>query len=356
MVKIVMGAVILGLVLGLSFVLFQKNTERQNTGVIAVVKTQEKINTLKLTIDRIFSENKKTSDLGPNKLSVMVATGDVIPARSVNFQASKFGYRWAFSDIAETLSKGDITFINLETPLIADCPLTQEGMIFCGSDKHVEGLLMSGVDVASLGNNHAGNYGEAGVRETVGLLNSNGILAVGVEGLVVKEIKGVKFGFLGYNDITSPQPGVVDVEEAKIKEEIGDSKQKVDILVVAFHWGIEYRNQPDERQKYLGKLAIESGADLVIGNHPHWIQPVQIYRGKLIAYAHGNTIFDQMWSEETMIGVIGRYYFYGKELVDVEYIPIGIRDYGQAYLLEGLKKKEVLDKMREGSIKLTDEN
>jgi poly-gamma-glutamate synthesis protein (capsule biosynthesis protein) len=105
----------------------------------------------------------------------------------------------------------------------------------------------------------------------------------------------------------------------------------------------------------LGRFTIDSGADLVIGNHPHWIQPVEIYKGKLITYAHGNFVFDQEWSLKTKQGVIGKYTFYGKELADVEFFPVQIENYGQPYFLEEENAKVILDSMKAESEKLRNE-
>jgi poly-gamma-glutamate synthesis protein (capsule biosynthesis protein) len=303
------------------------------------------------TLNSIFTpDHSWTKKLDPEKTVTLIATGDVIPARTVNFTAiSKKDFAWSYKNIAGLTKSGDLTFINLETPLIEKCPATSEGMIFCGDPRHIQGLLMLGADIANLGNNHAGNYGETGVKETITLLNKNNIDATGINGPIYKSVKGVKFAFLGYDDITTPQPGVSNFDETKLKHEINEAQKNADIVIVQYHWGVEYRAQPDDRQKKLGHLTIDDGADLVIGNHPHWIQPIEFYNGKLITYAHGNTIFDQMWSEETKYGVIGKYTFYNKQLVDVEYFPLYIKDYGQPSLLDGPDKQKVLDNMKKQS-------
>lgn len=306
------------------------------------------------TLPMIFNDHSWTATLSAQRMRTVIATGDVIPSRSVNYQATRFNnFTWAFEKIADTVKNADITFINLETPLLDDCPVTQEGMIFCGSSRHIEGLVLSGVDVASLGNNHAGNHGVAGVEETVDHLVQKGIKVTGIDGPEYIEVRGVRFAFLGYNDITAPQPGVSNTDEEKIKGDIQEARQHADVVIVTYHWGVEYRSQPDDRQKYLGHFTIDSGADLVIGNHPHWIQPIEIYKGKLITSAHGNFVFDQMWSEKTKEGVIGRYTFYDNQLIDVEYIPLKIKDYGQPYFLEGLEKQRILGEMRSETDKLS---
>lgn len=309
------------------------------------------------SIERIFEETKDfhiwTATLSAEKIRTITATGDIIPARSVNTGVMRRNNPfWPYQLVGRAFfyyaNEKNITFANLETPLLKDCPLTDEGMIFCGSSRNVEGLKGK-VNVVSLANNHAGNYGEAGVKETISLLQQHDIEVTGVNGALYKDIKGMRFAFLGYNDISKDQPGVSNANDEIIKKEVSEAKQKADIVVVTFHWGEEYRSQPDERQQYLAHLTVDAGADLIIGNHPHWIQPIEIYKGKLITYAHGNFIFDQMWSEETKLGVIGRYMFYDNQLVDVSFQPVRIEDFGQPYFLENEEKETVLRKMYEES-------
>jgi poly-gamma-glutamate synthesis protein (capsule biosynthesis protein) len=280
----------------------------------------------------------------------VIATGDVIPARSVNYQINqRKDFTWPYLKTVEVLKSADITFINLETPLIKNCPLTQEGMSFCGDSRNIEGLVYAGVDVASLANNHAGNKGKAGVEETIKGLEKVGIKSTGANNNpAIVEVRGIKFAFLGYNDIEKT-PVVTSADEGKMEKEINEARRKADVVVVQFHWGTEYQTEVEERQKQLGHLAIDLGADLVIGNHPHWIKPVEKYKGKFITYAHGNFVFDQEWSQKTKEGVVGKYIFIGKKLVDIEYLPVEIKDYGQPYFLEGEKKQQILDQMYEAS-------
>ena len=163
----------------------------------------------------------------------------------------------------------------------------------------------------------------------------------------------MKFAFLGYNDIGYNQDGISWPDEEKIRLDIIEAKKIADVIIVTYHWGVEYRSQPDERQRYLGHFTIDSGADLVIGNHPHWIQPIEIYKGKLITYAHGNFVFDQEWSLKTKQGVVGKYIFYDSQLIDVEFMPLQIENYGQPNFLTGNEKQEILDEMKMESLRLS---
>ncbi len=306
-----------------------------------------------ITLDQIFApDHTWAKNLPGEKTVTIMATGDVMPARSVNYKmVTQNNFRWPFEKTADVLSDADLTVINLETPLVARCKPTNEGMIFCGDPRAVEGLTFAGVDVATLGNNHAGNYDEQGVEETKTILTQAGILPV-TGGVAYKEVKGTRFALLSYNDIGSPEPGVPWADENKMKEDIAEAREHADIVIVAYHWGVEYVTEPNARQRELAHLAINAGADVILGNHPHWVQPVEQYKDKFVMYAHGNFVFDQEWSEETKRGVVGRYTFYEGKLVDVEYLPIRIVDYGQPYFLEGQEARSILTGMHEASVAL----
>lgn len=308
------------------------------------------------SVNQIFGDNHEwIATLSAKRVRTVIATGDIIPARSVNYKVlTNKDFNWPYLKTYQLTRASDITFSNLESPEITNCPTTNEGMIFCGDYRNIEGLKFAGIDVVSLANNHAGNHGQDGVKETIEHLKTVGIDATGTvfSNLVIKDVRGLKFAFLGFNDITKDQPGVSNVDEEKVKVEITDAKRKAGVVIVAFHWGEEYRDQPDDRQKYLGHLAIDLGADLVIGNHPHWIQPIEIYKGKLITYAHGNFVFDQEWSQKTKEGVVGKYIFYDGNLIDAEFTPVQIDNYGQPNLLSGSRKNTILKEMSINSDRL----
>lgn len=331
-----------------------------------------------LSLEQIFSNDHTfTATLSAQKKITIIATGDVIPARAVNLKSTQLkDFKWPYYKVVDFLKDADLTYINLETTFVDNCPLTDTGFVFCGDKRAIEGIQFAEIDLANMANNHTANQGPGALLETINMLKESGVEVVGISGPVYirpsdslnsnktpvpptggvyKEIKGVKFAFLGFNDITKVQKGVQNVEEELIKTQIQEAKKNSDVVIVQYHWGVEYRELPDDRQIYLGRFTIDSGADLVIGNHPHWIQPVEYYQGKLITYAHGNFIFDQMWSEETQEGVAGKYTFYGKDLVDVEYFPVRIAPYGQPYFMEGAKRQKILDQMLENSRKLVND-
>ena len=161
-----------------------------------------------------------------------MATGDIIPARSVNFQTlKKNDFTWAWKNIAQILKTGDITVINLESPLIADCPVVNDGFQFCGYKQHSEGLVYAGVDVVALANNHIGNYGKNGIDETVKLLRSRGIDVTGINGNpAVRIVNNIRVGFLAYNDIGVKEEGVSSTDANIMEKEIQNLRNNVDVL------------------------------------------------------------------------------------------------------------------------------
>jgi poly-gamma-glutamate synthesis protein (capsule biosynthesis protein) len=264
-----------------------------------------------------------------SKKTILMATGDVILARSVNFVIQKNkNPLWPFEKTKDFLQSADITLINLETPLIKDCPPTNEGFKFCGDSKNVQGLVASGVDIASIANNHFKNYGLEAGNDTKKLLTSNNIEYSGYGHIAYKTSNSSTFAFLAYDDTSAK------VDEESMKTEISKANENSDVVVISFHWGTEYSPEPSQRQIYLAHLAIDDGADLIIGNHPHWIQGSEWYKGRFIKYSHGNFVFDQMWSEETKKGVIGEYTFENNKLIMEQFIPVYIKDYGQPVIIK----------------------
>jgi poly-gamma-glutamate synthesis protein (capsule biosynthesis protein) len=310
-----------------------------------------------LALSSIFGKDKPDmSQYDPSQIRVIVATGDVIPAREVNYQTvMHHDWLYPWRETAADLKTGDLLFINLEAPLIKNCPIIHGGFKFCGDERAIAGLDYAGVNVANLSNNHLTNFGPAGTNETQILLAKHGIGMSGLGLYEIRDIRGVKFAFLGFNGVGA------HIDRAEMKREIDLVRPKADVIVVAFHWGKEYELLPvagagiaPDNPREIGHLAIDDGADLVIGNHPHWVQPVEIYKDHLITYAHGNFIFDQMWSKETREGVVGRYTFYGTRLVRVDYRPVLIENYAQPHWLDDAsgEGKAIIDRMATGSAQL----
>ena len=294
--------------------------------------------------------------LDPSKIRTLLVTGDIIPARGVNyFATSRHDFLWPFRPTAAFTKNADITYINLESPLLADCPVSPpESLKFCGDARFVDGLKLMGTRVANLTNNHITNYGLDGLKATVRLLEQHGIQTSGLGSVAIVDVRGIKFGFIGFNGVGRA------INRAALKEDLVLARQQAEIVVVQFHWGKEYERQPmadpvvptPDDPVTVAHETIDWGADIVIGNHPHWYQAVEVYHGRLITYAHGNFIFDQMWSEETREGVIGTYTFYGNQLVAASWKAVRSYDYGQPAFMNPTDNAAVIQTMEAASDEL----
>ena len=185
--------------------------------------------------------------IGVIVLIVLIAGGDVMLGRTVNTRSQKNkDFVWAFKNIAREFSSADISLVNLEAPIIQNCPQTDTGMIFCAPPEHIEGIIAAGIDIAHLANNHIYNQGKEGRDSTISILKQNGISPIGFE-TAIKEVKGVRFGFIGSN-------AVEEIDENLLAHQIKDLRQKVAVLIVSFHWGTEYTPLSNQYQKKLAHL------------------------------------------------------------------------------------------------------
>ena len=276
--------------------------------------------------------NNKPRTASASQMITFIAGGDVMLGRSVNTRSIKNkDYTWAFKNIAQEFSSADISLINLEAPFFSDCTPTDFGMIFCAPPEHLEGLKMAGIDIANLANNHIRNRGQEGVDYTISTLRQNNITPIGFEP-AIKEMKGIKFGFLGFNAIDK-------IDESSLSLQIKELDDQVDILVATFHWGSEYSPKSDATQKRIAHLSVDAGADVIIGHHPHWVQEKEIYLGKPIYYSLGNLIFDQAWSDKTQEGLVVKMFFSGKNYLTSQDLPVRIFDFGQPRFVNSVTLK-----------------
>jgi poly-gamma-glutamate synthesis protein (capsule biosynthesis protein) len=319
-----------------------------------------------LTLSSIFAKSAPPlHGYDPRKLRALIATGDVIPARTVNYMmVTRNDFLYPFRPTAAYLRTGDITLINLESPLIAGCAVTVEGMSFCGDPRATQGLKFAGVDVACTANNHIGNYGLPAIRETWQHLAATGIQHCGLGDIAYRTVRGLRFAFLAFNAVGER------FDYATSRAEIRAARKHADVVVVSVHWGKEYVAVPqvapgitDDNPRTIAHWIVDSGADLVIGNHPHHVQGVELYRGRLITYAHGNFVFDQMFTVSdcpgdanyfctTREGVVGKYTFYDKKLVAVRYRPVVIYGYAQPRWAAPNVSAAVMSGMKSASARL----
>ena len=213
------------------------------------------------------------------------------------FDKVKGDYNYFFSNVLKVLSQDDLTIANLETTLSNETVTAEKydydnNYWFNGSPKYANILKAGSVEVANLANNHTYDYGQKGYDATRKALKDAGIEYFGYSDILYKEVKGIKIGMVGFNQLGNVEQGLdMTVFKKEVAEATKKLREECDLVIANFHWGKEYQYQYNELQKELAYLAIDSGADLVIGNHPHVLQPIEKYKGKYITYSLGNFCF-----------------------------------------------------------------
>lgn len=292
----------------------------------------------------IAPEATATPDARP--VSV-VMTGDVMLARTVNQQMIASHDQFPFNHTASFLRGFDLTVGNLE------CVVSTLGNAIPGKQFTFEAnplgfdrLLDAGYDIVSVANNHSGDYGKDAFADMLHHLRARGITPVG-GGLdateahlpVLTTVHSTTIGFLAYCEIgpdyfaaTSTTPGHAWLTADAVRAGVAAARPYCDFLIVFNHWGVEYVTMENSHQQDIAHLAIDTGADLVVGCHPHVIQPSEIYRGKPIVYSLGNFVFDYMTDPLTSACNVLTLSIQGAKLLDWKLVHATIGDWGQPAL------------------------
>lgn len=206
---------------------------------------------------------------------------------SFNQEAKNNGFAHFVKNIKDLFEEDDLTMVNLETTLTTSTAKAEKMFRFKADPSFTEILKLGNIDAVNLANNHTLDYLQKGYTDTVENLKKADIGFFGFEHQYIKEIKGIKIGALGYKG-WSDTAGV----RKQIKNDIQNLRDLgVKIVVVHFHWGEERSYKPNKVQKSLGRFTVDSGADLVLGHHPHVVQGIEEYNGKFIVYSLGNFMF-----------------------------------------------------------------
>lgn len=209
---------------------------------------------------------------------------------------------WSFKNIKEIFDSADLAMINCENAITEANRKVLKKFNFKMHPEQTEIFRRNKIGLVTIANNHVYDYGKEGLLDTIVNLDKYGIEHVGAGANleqarvpVEKIINGKKLFFLAYGNYspaTATLPGVVYRNPAYVTEDIRRAKAKgADLVIVNFHWGAELSPHPTKSDQSLAHLAIDNGADIIIGHHPHVIQPVEIYKNKIIAYSLGNFIF-----------------------------------------------------------------
>ena len=377
-ITLITVAIFLGLLVGAAALTkVMNNRQAQNSEKTASQEQQEATTEPKKddssadnTDDTSKDSQEETTTPEPTAEPVSITVsmvGDCTLGTDVNFDQStsfdafyqmKNDPGYFFQNVKDIFTADDLTVANMEGTLTTSNDRQQKTFAFKGDPSYTEILTQGGVEATNLANNHSHDYGDQSYEDTIQYLEAAGITTFGYDRTAVMDVKGIKVGLIGIYELKDGlgrQQQVIDTIQA-VKD------QGAQVIIVSFHWGTEKSNIPDDIQKTLAHLAIDQGADLVVGHHPHVLQGIEKYQGKNIVYSLGNFCFggnknpsdkDTMIFQQTFTVENG-------ELVEDDVTNIipcslssesGYNNY-QPMVLEGSEKERVLQKIEEFSAAL----
>ena len=206
---------------------------------------------------------------------------------SLNAYYENYGADYFLQNVKDIFSTDDLTIANFEGTLTDSDEREDKTFAFKAPASYASILTGGSVEAVNTANNHSHDYGEQSFNDTLAALDDAGIVHFGYDETAVMDVKGIKVGLVGIYELYDHLE-----REQQLKDNI--AKVKADgaqLIVVIFHWGNETETVPDSNQTTLGRIAIDEGADLVCGHHPHVLQGIETYKGKNIVYSLGNFCF-----------------------------------------------------------------
>jgi poly-gamma-glutamate synthesis protein (capsule biosynthesis protein) len=305
--------------------------------------------------------------------------GDIVPGRNVHLHMEQYGdFTRPFHRIAPLLHSFDVMVANLEGNLSATLPQPADphSVSFVSNPAMLEGFALAGIDAVTLANNHtvwnSENWGVQGLLDTISALDDFGLpfFGAGPDIEVARapwlvEANGVTIAFLGIDAVTANyevEPGVttgvLDFDAGagagnagtnpyvadQIAADVAGAAAVADIVIPYFHLGAEYVAVPPPWAVAAAHLAIDAGAAMVVTNHPHLVQGMEIYAGKPVVYSPGNFIIDQMWAAEVRSGYVLEIALRGTKIVGLRFHGVEIEDFHQPRLMTAGEQAALMDR------------
>ena len=301
-----------------------------------------------------------------NQIVIISAVGDCTLGCQYNDRSSysfdsefakQKNYNYFFENVESVFKNDDLTLANLETNFTTVKKPVLKEFNFRGSYDYVNIIKVSGIDAVNISNNHIHDFGTQGFNDTIMCLKNNNISFYGEGYRCIKKVKGINIGILGYRGWSSSS-----YLKKTIRSDILKFKKTCSFVVISFHWGAEGAYYPNSVQKNLAHFSIDSGADLVIGHHPHVLEGIENYKGSYIAYSLGNFCYGgskYVKDKDTIIFQQKLVFNSKKQLIEksINIIPCSIssvnyRNNYQPVILNGADKKRVENRIKTYSKKL----
>lgn len=274
----------------------------------------------------------------------------------------KHGGAAPLAKVAHLLSDAHVAFVNLESPLSdKGTRKTEKDVTFRGRVALVDGLASAGIDVVSLANNHALDWGSAALLDTIDRLTAAGVASSGAgvdlaaaRAPALLDTPAGKVAVLAYTSILpegfaagADRAGVNPTrpDQERLLADVNTANETADWVVVSLHWGVEYEGYANASQREFAHAIVDAGADLVLGHHPHVLQGFEIYRDKLIAYSLGDFVFDH-YSRVTGEAVVLRVEMLQSGPPSFTLVPVYLADpYGIPAVVTGAEADVILDRV-----------
>jgi hypothetical protein len=271
---------------------------------------------------------------------LLAAVGDVNFGDGPGTLIARFGPGYPWTSVGPLISKADLAFANLECSVSLRRSPQDKKFVFRGRPAAVRAMRrLAGIDVVTLANNHAGDYGDSALLDTLRHVRDAGMTPVGAGATEAAAYRprymrrlGLRVAFVGFSTILpfefralGRDPGTAWGFPERVREGVARARRHADVVIATFHWGIERDPFESPAQRALAELALDAGADAVIGAHPHVLQPIRRLAGeKLVAYSLGNFVFSAASPGTTATGILevdlGRL-----GVLDARLVPAGIQ-------------------------------
>lgn len=337
----VVGLACVAFLLGFALI----NFSNQPPPKTAEVNREINANFAPIAEERPVNKADIISEKKPEPSIAVLIFGDLMLDRYVRTTIQKKGLEYIFDNIERFLLVSDLVLANLEGSLTDFSPNPDPNSLkFTFDPKLIPEIKKLGFNIFNLANNHSLDFGSAGFAQSKEYLKKNYFDYFGdpknaAEISIIKNIRGLKIGFVGFNSFSRKIDAIL--------EEIKSIKEEADIVAVYTHWGAEYNENFTKTQQEQAHQLIDAGADVIFGSHPHVVEPMEEYKGKIIFYSLGNFVFDQLFSEKTQqelaVGAV-----FEKESMEYYLFPLESKNI-QINLLSGDKKDIILKDLAEKS-------
>ncbi len=276
----------------------------------------------------------------------LTTVGDIMLDRNVWAKIQTYGAAYPYQKITRELQGADIVLANLEGPFTNSKKHAVSGgaLLFTFEPSLAPNLKKAGFTTLLLANNHTLNQGQAGLESTRVILKKNGLEYYGdpknrIGFTLTKTIRDQPLALIGYDNL--------DGTITNVLTEVRAAHRAGKIVIVTPHWGAEYKLGIQPTLQRQAHQLIDAGADLILGGHPHVVEPIEIYKGKFIAYSLGNFVFDQYFSTDTQRGLMVKISATGTSM-NIKLIPL-VSSRSQIQVATGTERQKLLDRIAAGT-------